>query len=235
MSIETFAFSVTYASGFYEVFQPTNGNATFLFPQSQCVTKTHPTDGNIYYFGTNVNLIPLDYTLCTNLTVASRKAQIDAIVALATAAPLGAVTVTSGNVNVSSSLGEVYSASGTRSSSGNVLVLRPNATTAKILQISAVTSAALSAGTNMQILQGATVTGGTWAPVAGLTGSKMEQNTGGVVTLAVPQVTTLFGSQVALVISDHNCTYTTLQPIVVAVNFSGLGNSSTAVVWTEAP
>jgi len=235
MSVETFPYTVTYSAGFYEVFQATNGNATFLFPQSQCVTKTHPSDGNLFYFGTNVNLIPLDFTLCTNLANGTRKILIDAIVALATAASLGAVTVTSGTITVSSNLGEVYSVVGTRSSSGIVFILRPNGTTMRLLQISGSTSAALSAGTYVQVLEGATVTGGTWAAIPGLTGSKVEQNTGGVVTTTVTQLNMLFGTSQALVISDHNITYTTLQPVVLSVTFTGLGSSSLALVWSELP
>lgn len=91
---ETFPFTLTFTNGFFEVSQPTNANYVVSAPAGDDIFLTHPSIANYYYFGNAGYAITLDYTLCTNLTTASRKAQIDAALALAVASPI------SGNVNV---------------------------------------------------------------------------------------------------------------------------------------
>lgn len=89
---ETFPFSLTYLNGSFEVSQPTNGNYVLTSPDKETVFLVHPSNPNYYYFGNQGFAITLDYTLSTNLTTASRKAQIEAAIALA---PSGsAVSVT---------------------------------------------------------------------------------------------------------------------------------------------
>jgi len=83
MGTETFPFTLTYSNGSWEVSQPTNGNYVLTAPTEEAIFLTHPSVANFYYFGNAGFAIALDYTLCTNLTTVSRKAQIDAALALA--------------------------------------------------------------------------------------------------------------------------------------------------------
>jgi len=92
---ETLPFAITFTNNIYELSQPTNGNYVLTVPQAEAVFLTHPTLTNFYYFGNVGYAVTLDYTLCTNLTVASRKAQIDAALALPPAMEVsGSVEVT---------------------------------------------------------------------------------------------------------------------------------------------
>lgn len=94
MGTETFPFAITYSNNVFELSQPTNSNYVLTIPLSQAYINTHPTIANFYYFGNVGYAVPLDYTLCTNLTTASRKAQIDAIITLASSGPIsGTVAV----------------------------------------------------------------------------------------------------------------------------------------------
>lgn len=91
---ETFNFAITYVNGVFEVSQPSNGNYVLGVPLANGILNTHPSVANYYYIGNQGYAILLDYTLCTNLTTASRKAQMDAILALAAAPPVsGTVAV----------------------------------------------------------------------------------------------------------------------------------------------
>jgi hypothetical protein len=233
----TFAFSVTYSGGIYSISQPTNGNLICTYPQGGCLLKTHFSDPQLYYFGSSGNSIALNYTLCTNLTTASRLAQFDAILALASAAPIGAVTISGQPVGVTrnENLGEVYSLTATRSSSGAALVLRPNATTAKLGYLSCSTNTALSSGNSFYVTSGATITGGTWAASSLIPGSKMEVNTGGAVSGGAQQLFFLLGTSSIQEVLGLNVQYTTLQPIVVGINQSGIGSTSVSLTWTELP
>lgn len=100
MATETFPFAVTFSNGQFEIAEPTNNNVVTVFPESQAVMKTHISAANLYFFGTAGNLITLDYTLCTNLTTASRQLQIEAIVALAAGSPIGSVTISGQPIGV---------------------------------------------------------------------------------------------------------------------------------------
>lgn len=94
MGTETFPFAITYSNNVFELSQPTNGNYVLTIPLSQAYINTHPTIANFYYFGNVGYAVPLDYTLSSNLTIASRKGQIDAIIALSTSGPIsGTVAV----------------------------------------------------------------------------------------------------------------------------------------------
>lgn len=245
-----FAFTVDFTNGVFKIDQPTNnaanGGTMFFIPLSQAVLKVHPTDPNFYYFGTNGNLNTLDYALCTNRTVASREAQLDAIIALAGGVPLGAVTISGQPISVTVSntpsvipsinLGEIYSTSNALSASGVALILRPNGTTVKLLFISSSTSTALSAGTSVSIQIGATITGGTWGAIAAIPGSLMEVNTGGSVG-GTPsfQLSAGFSTSLTWDLSQYNIVYTTLQPIVVRLTQTGLGSTAVYLTWTETP
>lgn len=92
---ETFPFAITFSNGIFELSQPTNGNLVIATPLADDLFITHPSIANYYYFGNRGYAVALDFTLCTNLTTASRKAQIDAAIALAVAA----IAIV-GNVNV---------------------------------------------------------------------------------------------------------------------------------------
>lgn len=91
---ETFPFAITFTNGIFELSQPTNGNLVLSAPLADAKFITHPSVTNFYYFGGAGYAVTLDYTLCTNLTTASRKGQLDAVLALPTSAPGTNVTVT---------------------------------------------------------------------------------------------------------------------------------------------
>jgi len=95
MGTETFPFAVTFANDIFQVSEPTNGNYVLEIPLANSYMNSHPTLANLYYIGNVGYAILLDYTLCTNLTTASRLAQINAIVALASASA-GTITVNQG-------------------------------------------------------------------------------------------------------------------------------------------
>lgn len=237
---ETLAFAVTFVNGIYKLDFTDATNPVVEIPRDQAVLKTHPSDGTLYYFGTNGNIVTLNYTLCTNLSIVSRELQLDAVVALATGAPLGSVTISGQPILVTptSILTRVYSVSGNRSSSGVLYIMRPGAgSTVRLLALSANTATALSAGTNTYIRSGATITGGAWAvDAANIPGSNMEFNTGGTVggTPAF-QIVLNFATQLVLDLSPYNIQYTALQPLVLYISQSGLGATSAALTWTETP
>lgn len=237
MSTDTFPFSVTYSNAIFEVLQPTNGNTVCTFPQSQSIIKTHPSAANLYFFGTNNNLIALDFTLCTNLTVVSRQLQIEAIIALASSSPLGSVTISGQpiQVNPTVNLSEVYSLSNTLTASGPALRLRPNGTTVRITHLSCATNTALSSGNSFYLTRGATVTGGTWAASATIPGSKVEVNTGGAVSAGTQELFFILGTSSIVDVSNLNLTYTTLNPFILGLNQTGLGTTSVSITWTELP
>lgn len=237
MATETFPFSVTFNSGSFEISQPTNGNTVVSFPLAQLVLKTHPSIANLYYFGTAFNVVTLDFTLCTNLTVVSRLLQIEAIISLVASAPLGAVTISGQPIQVNPIInrGEIYSLYASRSSSGTNLILRPNATNARLTHLSAATNAALSSGAAFYVRRGCTITGGAWAPSVDIPGSKMEVNTGGAVSAGTQEWFFILGTSSIVDISAFNSLYTTLQPIVIGCLQSGIGSTSVSVSWTEDP
>lgn len=94
----TFNFQITFLDGVFTVLQPDNptvgANYILNIPLAQAYINTHPTLTSDYYLGNVGYAILLDYTKCTNLTTASRQAQIAAIVALAPTS--GTVTVNQG-------------------------------------------------------------------------------------------------------------------------------------------
>lgn len=240
MSTETFSFTVTYSNNIYRVFQSSNGNTLCTFPTAQMIMKTHPSSGNLYYLGTSGNLITLDYTLCTNLTTASRQAQLDAIVALATGAPMGAVTISGQPISttLNMNLGETYSRSATVSATNSIaIVLRPgvNQTNTRILGITASSSAAASATSRIILGKNVTINGGTWAPDGQNLGSQMEVNTGGALGTQTNACTFYFNSSLNAQLENWNITYAPQEILTVGVLFSGIGNISVSIMWTETP
>lgn len=236
MATETLNYAVTITANIFKVAFAAPSTLVAVFPAQQTVIKTHPTDLDLFYFGTSGNIVTLSTALCTNLTNTTRAILIDAILMLA-------VTVGSSNVNVvntpnvviNANLGETYTLAATRSSSGTAFTLRPNGTTIRLEQISGNTSTALSAGTNITVRSGITVTGGTWATPATITGSKVEQNTGGTITGGSDTLIHQFGTQLVIDLTNYNLQYTTLQPIQVIINQSGLGSTTGSLMWTELP
>lgn len=237
MSTETFSYTVTYSNGIFRVYQATNGDLLALAPLAQAVIKTHPSAANLYYFGTNGNIITLDYTLCTNLTNTTRIVLIDNIVSLAGTAPIGAVTISGQPIQTvpTISLGENYGFTSTRATSGNAIILRPGAalTQIKLNQLMGSTSTALSSGTSIVLLFGATVTGGTWATSATVVGSQVEFNSGGTVTGGTQMYVMPFNQ--SAVASLNQIPLTALQTLVVVINQTGIGNTTAAINWTETP
>lgn len=233
---DTFSFAVSFSNNIYQLAFTDAATSLIEIPVAQMVIKTHPTAANLYYLGTSQNQNTVDYTLCTNLTTASRVAQIAAIIALAAGSPIGSVTISGQPISITPTinLGETYALSNTRASSGNALVLRPNGTTARLLAISAATNTALSSGTDFYIKSGTTVTGGTWSAVSNPE-SKMQINAGGTVSAGDVQVFYYLGTSSIADISSYNLTYTTLQPIVVGLDQSGIGTTSVSLMWTELP
>ncbi len=94
MGTESFPFTLTFTNGMFEVSEPTNNNYVLAVALADDIFLSHPTNNNFYYIGNQGFAITLDYTLCTNLTTTSRKAQIDAAIALAAA---GATSVSVSN------------------------------------------------------------------------------------------------------------------------------------------
>lgn len=85
MGSETFHFTLTFSNNNYELKQPTNNNLVYSISKDKAEFQTHPSIANYYYFGTEATALLLDYTLCDNLTTASRLAQIEAGQGLPTA------------------------------------------------------------------------------------------------------------------------------------------------------
>lgn len=80
---ETFPFAITYSNGVYELSQPTNDNLVICAGIGDILFITDPGTPEFYWFGNRGYAVTLDYTLCTNLTTDSRKAQMEAAIALA--------------------------------------------------------------------------------------------------------------------------------------------------------
>lgn len=241
-----FPYSVTFANGQYEIDQPTNGTLVSTFPISQSVLKTHPTAATLFYFGTNGNIIPLDYTLCTNLANGSRLILMQAIEALAAGSPLGSVTIAgqpiSVNLNpaatqqvlVSQKLTNIYSLQATVPTGiQTALILRPNGGSVRLLRITGASAAALSSGVFITVQQGVTITGGTYATPSVITGSIMQVNTGGSSSGGTSMLDHAFNSTGIFDISLYNIVIATLVPFTIIMTSSGLGSSSVTITWTE--
>jgi len=240
MATESFSYTITYSNNIYRVYQATNGDLLCDFPTSQMVMKTHPSAATLFYLGSNINLITLDYTLCTNLANGTRVILMDAIVALSTGVPLGTVTISGQpiDVNLNPNLGENYSLGVTvASTNANALVIRPGAglTKLKLLYLTAATSTALSSGTKITIKQGQSVIGGAWAADASITGSQVEVNTGGAISGGSVLGIYYFGTDTIVNLSNLNLNFTALQNIVIGITQSGIGSTSASIQWSETP
>jgi hypothetical protein len=235
MATELFPFTVTFTNGNFEIFETTNGALVATFPDAQLVIKTHPTIGNFYYMGTTQNAITLDFTQCTNLTVASRKAQIDAILALGSGT-LGTVTI-GGPLPLPVSLSylrtNIYSLSATAAASSDILILRGNGSTTNLINIAVSTDLALSSGLNVTLVQGITVTGGTWATPAGVGASLIQQNTGGTNTGGSNEVIIPFNNAGFYDLKGYGITYPTLTAFKLVLTQTEIGHTTVAVTWTE--
>jgi len=246
MGTETFAFSVTFSNGVFEITQPTNGNLVASFPEASAVIKTHPSIANYYYFGSSGNILTFDYTLCSNLTTVSRQLQIEAIIALG-GGSLGSVTIAGQPISTTISgqpigmynnpllSGGMFSLSASTGSTANLLVLRLNHVggVIRLLNLSAATSAALSAGQALTLQLG-TVTGGTWATPAGLAGTNIQSNTGGTLAATNNTIIAPYNSAVTIDLSRFNIAFGNLVAFWINTAMSGLGTTNVALSWTES-
>lgn len=241
-----FPFTVVFANGQYEIDQTTNGSLVATFPISQSVIKTHPTLANIFYFGTNGNILPFDYTLCTNLANPSRATLIANIEALAAGSPLGSVTIAGQPISVnlnpaatqtvfnSQKLTSIYSLTATVST-GTVtpFVLRGNGGNIRLLRITSSTATALGSGVLVTVENNPTVTGGVWATPAGVAGSILQANTGGTPSGGTQMMIFSYNSTINADVSLYNATFATLVPFSIIITSTGLGSSTVTITWTE--
>jgi len=113
------------------------------------------------------------------------------------------------------------------------LILRPNGKTIHVYAVSSSSSTALSSGIVVELVTGATITGGTYATPASITGSVVQVNTGGTVSGGVTSYIGTYNTSQNFQLTGIDFQVATLAPLVLQLNQTGLGSSTAAINWRE--